>query len=180
MNNPLIDYIKATQERSRQCLEQETSENYEVLDNQFRQLGVMARELLQASLQGQYRSIADKLEKGKPLSQEERQVLETLIIGEARAYQEQEKDFTAWVDKVSDLARELNALEARGVESSQDLIQLQALALQARAVLPALTYYLRERERIQRFENSMQSELSEASGRLLADVLREMMQSGRM
>ena len=180
MSNPLIEFVRAAQEKSRQCHEQETSENYEVLDTQFRQLGMMAREIMQERLRSQYRSIAEKLEDGVPLTLQERELVETLIVGEARSYLNQEADFESWKSKVDRLAGQLGVLEATGVESSQQLLELQALALQARNVLPAVTYYLRERERIELFEKNMQSELSASSGRLLADILREMMQSSRM
>jgi len=180
MSNPLAEFMKAAQEKARQCHEQETSENYEVLDTQFRQLGMMAREIMQERLRNQYRNIADKLEDGVPLTPQEREMVDTLIVGEARSYVNQETDFESWKSKVDRLASELGVLEATGVESSQQLLELQGLALQARTALPAITYYLRERERIERFENNLQSELSASSGRLLADILREMMQSSRM
>jgi hypothetical protein len=172
--------MNAAQEKSRQCHEQETSENYEVLDTQFRQLGMMAREIMQERMRSQYRGIADKLEGGVPLTLQERELVDTLIVGEARSYLKQEADFENWKSKVDRLAGQLGVLEATGVESSQQLLELQALALQARTVLPAITYYLRERERIERFESNMQTELSATSGRFLADILREMMQSSRM
>jgi hypothetical protein len=141
---------------------------------------MMAREIMHEQLRSQYRSIADKLEDGVPLTLQERELVETLIVGEARSYVNQEADFESWKGKVDHLASQIGVLEATGVESSQQLLELQALALQARTVIPAITYYLRERERIELFEKNIQSELSASSGRLLADILREMMQSSRM
>ena len=58
-------------------------------------------------------------------------------------------------------------------------MRVQSVCLEAKTVLPELTNYLRERERVERFETSMRSSLGAESGQLLADVVREMMQSGR-
>jgi hypothetical protein len=164
-SNPLTNFIKATVEKSRTCAEKETSENYESLDNMLRQLGVMARELMQDQLKNAYRNIAEKLENGTPLSPSEQDTLDCLIVGDARAYLAQEQDFANWRARLS---------------TTQELLSLQAVCLEAKAVLPDITYYLREKERIERFESSTRNALTAESGKLLAEVVEEMMQSPRM
>ncbi len=178
--NPLTNFIKATVEKSRTCAEKETSENYESLDNMLRQLGVLARELMQDQLKNAYRNIAEKLENGTSLSPSEQETLDCLIVGEARAYLEQEKDFANWKDRMDRLTQEIVRLEEGGLSTTQELLHLQAVCLEAKAVLPDIIYYLREKERIERFENSTRNALTAESGRILAEVVEEMMQSPRM
>jgi hypothetical protein len=179
MFTPVSDSIQETVARARQCLAHENSEAYEALDSLFRRLEVVAREVLQDKLRGDYQGLVEKLEKGRVLTADEQSTLELLIIGVARTYLQMEPDFPTWKIKVDGLARELEALQASGVESADALLRVQGICLEAKAVLPELTNYLRERERVERFENSMRSSLGVESGQLLADVVREMMQSGR-
>jgi hypothetical protein len=179
-SNPLTNFIKATVEKSRICAEKETSENYESLDNMLRQLGVMARELMQDQLKNAYRNIAEKLENGTPLSPSEQDTLDCLIVGDARAYLAQEQDFANWRARMDRLTQEIVRLEGAGLSTTQELLSLQAVCLEAKAVLPDITYYLREKERIERFESSTRNALTAESGKLLAEVVEEMMQSPRM
>jgi hypothetical protein len=179
MINPVTDSIQETVARARACLANENSEGYEALDSLFRRLEVVAREVLQDKLRGDYQGLVEKLEKGRVLTAEEQNTLELLIIGVARTYLQMESDFPTWKTKVDRLARELEALQASSVDSAEVLLRIQSICLEAKTVLPELTNYLRERERVVRFENSLRSSLGVESGQLLADVVREMMQSGR-
>jgi hypothetical protein len=179
MFTPVSDSINETIARARQCLTNENSEGYEALDSLFRRLEAVAREVFQDKLRSDYQGLVEKLEKGRVLTADEQNTLELLIIGVARTYLQMETDFPTWQTKVDRLARELEALEASGVDSTDALLRVQCICLEAKTVLPELTNYLRERERVERFENSMRSSLGAESGQLLADVVREMMQSGR-
>ena len=180
MTTVLSGNIQSLVNRVRESLAGENSENFEALDNQFRQLGVLAREVLQERIGGEYRTLIDKLEKGKPLTLPEQEALEMLIVGEARAYIQQETDYKNWLDKIDRLTRELERLEASGLNTQEELLRLQAVCQQAKTVLPGITYYLRERERTDRFDASMRDELDPSQGRFLADIVREMMQSTKM
>jgi hypothetical protein len=179
MEDPVSSTIQETTARARQCLASENSEGYEALDSLFRRLEAVAREVLQDKLRRDQQSLVEKLEKGLVLTADEQHTLELLIIGVARTYLEIETDFPAWRTKVDRLARELEALQAGGVDSAEALLRVQGICLEAKTVLPELTNYLRERERVERFENSMRSSLGVENGQLLADVVREMLQSGR-
>jgi len=172
--------IQSLLNRAHESLKRENSEGFEALDNQFRQLGVLARETLQERLGGECRTLIDKLENGKPLTLPEQETLEMLIVGEARAFIQQESDYKNWQAKIEQLTREIEQLEASGLKTHQDLLNLQAVCSQARMILPGITYYLRERERAERFEASMRDELDASQGKFLADIIREMMQSGKM
>jgi hypothetical protein len=179
MLTPVTDSINETVSRARQCLVNENSEGYEALDSLFRRLEVIAREVFQDRLRSDYQTLVEKLEKGRVLTADEQNTLELLIIGVARTYLQMESDFSAWKTKVDSLARDLEALAASGADSTDALLRVQSICLEAKTVLPELTNYLRERERIERFENSLRSSLGVESGQLLADVVREMLQSGR-
>lgn len=180
MSSRLSDPIQETIHKSRQCLEQGTSEDYETLHNLFRRLESLAREELQTKFRREARQISDKLEKGRTLSPTERETLELLMIGAARAYLALEADFDLWKAKVERLTSEVEALDANELAGEQQLLRLQALCLQGYSVLSNLTYYLRERERVDRFENSLSASLDAQSGKFLAEVLRGMMQSVRL
>jgi hypothetical protein len=180
MADHLSTTIQETTTKAQQCLVDENSESYEALDSLFRRLEVVAREVMHDRLRSETAGLIEKLEKGRVLTAEEQQTLELLMIGVAHTYLQMESDFPAWKTKVDRLAHELEALQASNADSPEILLRIQGICQQAKTVLPELTHYLRERERVERFENSMRSNLEIESGRLLADVVRDMLQSGRM
>jgi hypothetical protein len=75
---------------------------------------------------------------------------------------------------------DLKRVQDKGIQTTDDLLHIQALCRDLRAVLPDITFYLRERERIQGYEQNDLNALPPELKRILADVVKEMMESDKL
>jgi hypothetical protein len=153
---------------------------YRLFDQGVRELEGLAREAFQAKLRGTYQAIVDKLENGQPLTQEEQELLKLLIVGEAKYYLRFENDLQNWQDELQRLTQEIERLAAQGLDDIDSLLHLQALCRDAKGVLPNIIFYYREKERLARFEKAAHGQLDPEAGRLLADMIKQMMSSPEM
>jgi hypothetical protein len=154
--------------------------SYRAFDQKIRELEALAREAFQAKLKGDYRTIVDKLEQGQPLSGEDHELLKLLIVGEANYYLKYENDLQHWQAELKRLTEEIERLVSTGLNDVDSLLHVQALCRDARAVLPDIIFYLQEKDRLARFEKATQGPLDVGSGRLLADLIKQMMASPEM
>ncbi len=180
MKDPTLSaQISKTVEVAKRCFETESVTDYEELDRRVVELEGTAREVFQGKLRVQYLSIAEKLDRGAEITAQERQALELLIIGEAKHYLKYENDFENWKRELKRLAEEIEKVQARGSESIEEVMHLQALCREAKGVLPDITFYLREKERIVRFEDTMRETLDPEARRFLAEIIKGMMESSK-
>ena len=179
MDSTLLTQISKTTEVAKRCFDTESVADYEHLDRQTSELESMAREAFQDTLKGGYLSIAEKLEAGEEITPEDREALQLLIVGEAKYYLKQENDFENWTRELERLAGEMEKVHTSGSAGIEDLMRLQALCREARAVLPDITFYLREKERIQRFEDAVRGTLDPEVRRFLAEMITGMMRSSK-
>ncbi len=176
----LSSYAKAAVDLADKCSQTSNVEEYERLDRHVRRLEGMAREAFQEEFKAQYEAIAGHLEEGKPLTEEEKRALELLIVGEARYYVQDEANFEAWQRELQQLTQEIKTLESQGLDQADTLLRLQALCKDLRGILPDMTMYLRERDRIQSFQRSVQTSFDPETARVLAEVVRAMLRSEEM
>ena len=177
MDPILLAQISKTVEVAKRCLETESVSDYEDLDRQVIELDNTAREAFQSKLKDEYLSIAVKLEGGAEITPAEREALELLIIGEAKHYLKYENDFESWKEELKRLAGEMEKVAVSGSESIEDVMHLQGLCREAKGVLPDITFYLREKERIVRFEDTMRETLDPEARNFLAEIIKGMMES---
>ena len=111
MVTKLFSQIEETLDAAELCTDQALAQDYEQLDVQVRQLEAVAREAFQEQLKNQYWTIAEKLEAGTPLSKEEHEALELLIVGEAEYFLADEEHFEDWRDALRDLMQEIVEVE---------------------------------------------------------------------
>lgn len=173
--------IQEIAEREGEVTQSGAIRDYERLEALVRDLESLSREAFQATVERDYGAIVDKLEQGgQGLTFDEREAIEQLIVGEAEAYVEREDDFEAWTSEVHDLVAELQQLRSRGVQGMENLLQVEAICREARAILPDIIHYLRERERIHKFKSLDLTNLKPSEAAFLADVISQMMTSARV
>lgn len=163
-----------------QALEMEASAGYNAAIMQVNQLESQAREVLQAKLSNHLWPIVEKLENDAPLTAAEQDVLQTLLVGDAKYYVKYENDVETWKGEVKRLVEEIRRLQAGGMEELNSLIHLQALCHEALRVLPDLTFYYEEKERAHRFDQAMQGAIDRDTRRTLANLIRELLTSDKM
>lgn len=158
----------------------EDPNDYELLDRQIRKVDTAAREAFQAHLRKECQRLVEKLEKGISLTSSDRHVMELWIIEDAKYYIRYENDFENWKNELERLIGEIKEVQAEGLDRSHTLLRLQAHCKDARNILPDINFYLREKERVKRFEIATWNHLNRELGHIMADILRAMITSDKM
>ncbi len=163
-----------------QSLKHETEARYQEFQVQVYDLEGLAREAFQAKLDNMYWSILDKLEEGKSLTAAEHNILELLMVGEAKYYLKYEHKIEHWRNELKRLLEEVKKQQAAGLDEIDSLMRLRALCREAMRVLPDIAYYFREKERIRRFEEATRDAIDTETRRSFANLIKEMMESDQI
>ncbi len=155
----------------------ETEARYQKFQTYIEDLEGLAREAFQAKLDKMYWSILDKLEEGKALTTAEHNILELLMVGEAKYYLRYEHDIDQWRNELKRLMEELKKQQAAGLDEIDSLMRIRALCREALRVLPDMAYYFREKERIRKFEDVTRDAIDTETRRALANLIKDMMES---
>ena len=91
------------------CLQTDSPDDCEALDQTVHQVDALAREAMQALLFRDLGKIADKLESGVALTPDEEKHVELVVIGNAAHYVEEENNVADWKKEVRRLIGELRA-----------------------------------------------------------------------
>jgi hypothetical protein len=159
------------------CNASETSENYELLEEQIDQLEADAREAFQAKLD--CRSLLAKLGAGKPLAAEDLKTLELLIVGDAESYLKYESETEEWKAQLKRVLDQIRALETSGLDTDT-LMQLRALCREAHESIADLVFYFDAKERAEKFRAATQGPIDAEGYRFLAQMVRQMLASDQM
>jgi hypothetical protein len=153
------------------CSTAETVENYSVLKVQLDELYSSLGQSLRSHIE--YRPLLDKLQKAKPLTDEELKTLRSLIVGDADQYLRYDDDFQL---SKSDLGRILD--EIRRLKSSEldveTLGHLRVLCREASSALVPTLHYIEQKERVRNFEEHTRGPLSGDASRVLAGIIKGM------
>lgn len=156
------------------------SGSYNALISHLNTLDSQAREALQARLDEHLWPIVAKLENDQPLAAAEQEILQLLLVGDAKAYLKTEDQVENWRSEAGRLIEEIRRVQAEGLEGLDRLMGLQALCREAMRVLPDLAYYYQEQERARRFEAAMRGQLDRETRRTLANLIKEMLTSDKV
>jgi hypothetical protein len=149
----------------------------ERFEQKLRTLDALCREAFQDELRDTYVALADRLERGEALTDQERGAIEVLFTGAARVYLKTENNFDDWIAELQRLLAELQAAGQQGFTRMVDLMHVQALCRDAMHVMPEVLHYVREKERVELFRQSMSGRITAENGRMLARMIRDMMSS---
>ena len=163
-----------------QSFKDETEGQYQEFQNQVNDLEGLAREVFQAKLENMYLPILSKLEEGESLTAAEHNILELLIVGEAKYYLKYEHEVEHWRNELERLTEEIKKQRASGVDEIDGLLRLRALCREAMRVLPDMAYYFREKERVRKFEEMTSGAIDGETRRSLANLIKEMMESDQL
>ncbi|HMR65395.1 MAG TPA: hypothetical protein PKE64_15415 [Anaerolineae bacterium] len=165
---------------SSQTLKQESDAHYQQLQTEIAELEALAREVFQARLEGLYLSIIQKLEDGQALTTAEHDILEMLVVGEARYYLRVENEVEHWRSELKRLLEELKKQQIAGLDEIDSLMKVRALCRETMRVVPDLAYYFREKERVRSFEQATREAIDLDTRRALANLIKDMMASDKL
>jgi hypothetical protein len=169
--------IQQTVSTASRCTEAETSDNYGALGEQIDELENLAREAFQSKMD--FASLLPKLKAGEPLTASDLKTLELLIVGDAEYFLRYETEFDHWKNQVQQLIGEMSQLQSSALDVD-GLMHLRALCGEVRRVLPAIVYYLDQKERTQKFQQATQGPVDADAYRVLAEIVEQMLVSERM
>ena len=177
----LSEGIQKTIELAARCNQAETSDNYGALGDQFEELEDQAREAFQSQLD--FASLLPKLKAGKSLSAAGLKTLELLIVGDAEYFLKYETEFDHWKDEIRQLVGEVSKVQSSMQNKDVDvdtLMHLRALCGEVRRILPAIVYYLDQKERVGKFQQATQGPIDAEASRVLAEIVEQMLISEKM
>jgi hypothetical protein len=180
MSNKIEEKTAIILQQGVRSLNYDTADDYERLYVELHTLEGLARETFQYQFRNHYQAVIEKLQNGESLSEMDKQLLAELVIADAKSYVKHAKDFETWKDQIDRLLSELQSIQSKGVRTTDDLLHIQSLCRDLRSVLPDITFYLRERERVQSYEQNDIQSLPPELKKLLAEVVDAMMKSDKM
>lgn len=133
------------------------------------------REAIQDLTGAQMEAIVQKLEKGEPLTQEEKDYVRSWIIGDAESYTRVENHLQAWLREFKALQSAVQSYEGQEV-TVQNLSNLHAILEDAVRVAANIEDFLEKKERIERFERSIQN-IDKEDVSFIVSILRGQLQS---
>ena len=148
----------------------ETADAYSALHHRVDDLREDLRESVQALTRAQMQRIIGQLRDGEPITEEDIRLIRLWVVGDADAYVDEENNFGDWVDELQRLGEEVGNLRSAAVEPGK-LKQLQALLTDARAVILNISNFLTYKERVDRFEETMNGGLDDKRRQTLAEIL---------
>ena len=180
MSNKIEEKTETILQQGARSLNHDTSEAYELLYTEVLNLEGMARETFQYQYRKDYQTVVEKLQNEESLSDDDKHLLAQLVVADAKSYVKHEKEFETWKDQIDRLLSELRSIQSKGVRTTDDLLHIQSLCRDLRSVLPDITFYLRERERVKSYEQNDIQALPPELKKMLAEVIDAMMKSDKM
>lgn len=157
-----------------------TDQNYETLSGDIQTLEGLAREAFQARLDELLRPMLAKLENDDPLTAAELDMLKLVMVGEAQYYVKSENDVASWQAEAQRLIGAMQAMLSSDLNDIDTLLKVQALCREAMRPVPDLAFYFRQKERVEHFEATTAGALDIETRRMLANLIKEMLSSGKM
>ena len=133
------------------------------------------RETLQNLTAAQMEGIIEKLENRKSLTPEEKDYVRSWIVGDAESYLRVENHLQAWLQEFKALQDAVRAYEGREV-TVQTLLNLHAVLEDAVRVAAEIDGFLEKKERIERFEKTIQN-LDQEDVSFIIGILKGQLQS---
>jgi hypothetical protein len=164
-------------QRASQCAENETSENYEVLEDLIEEIENQSREAFESKMD--VASLLPKLKQAKPLPPADLKTLELLIVGDAEYYLKYETELDSWRQEAKRIVSEIAGLNSAELNVDQ-LMHLRALCREARRVLPDLVFYFDQKERASHFQAATKGPIDAEGYRALTKMVEGMLESDKL
>ncbi len=169
--------IKKTLELAARCNGNESSDNYELLEEQIDDLEAQAREAVQVKTD--MKSLLAKLVSQAPLTTADLKELELLTVGDAEYYLKYESELDEWKMQLKRVLERVASFQSSPLDVD-GLMHTRALCREAHEVLADLVFYFDARERAAKFQVATQGKIDAEGYRFLAEVVQGRLTSGEM
>lgn len=166
--------IGGLKEAAAHALTHQSVEDFEAFERYLSEVDGYVREVQQSLWANDAKGTLRRLEKGEPLGQSDKDVLQTFLISDARSYLKLENNFQDWV---AELERIVDALNQRvNVADKHCIADLRGVLKDAIRLVPDIRNFLEEQRRVERFDQAMNT-LDQTSRDMLVRVLKEQLRS---
>jgi hypothetical protein len=144
------------------------------MEDQIGELEALSREGFQSKID--FASLLPKLEKAKPLTPTDLKTLELLLVGDAESYLKYETELDEWRQECRRILAEIASLRSSNLDID-GFLRLRALCREAQRVLPDLFFYYEQKERAAHFDAAIKGTIDQDGYRVLAMMVRNMLES---
>ncbi len=167
----VVTQIDAMLAAAARCAADETTQNYDALEQQLNDLGELA--YITCESQVDYRSLVRKLRAGDALSPEELSTVRLLMVGDADYYVKYDEEFGRCKAEAGKIIGEMERFKS-GELGAEGLMHVNTLCREAASLLALTQHYLDARDRVRRFETSTSGPLDRDTARELAHIIEGM------
>lgn len=170
----LTDTIHELKEAAEVALSQESAEQFSDFEKHVNEVEAYVREVQQTMWAKEAKATVKNLANNVPLTPTDMQVLRTFIVSDAERYLEHENNYGDWQ---RELKRLMNDLVQRANMTDRDTIgDLRGVLKDAIRLVPDIRNYLEERQRVEKFEQALNS-LDGPSRDMLSRLIKEQLTS---
>src|ERR1700678_2806270 len=155
----------------------ESTDNYEFLEEQVDELEVQAKEAFHAKID--FKPLLAKLVAGGGLTSADLKALELLIVGDAEYYVKYESEMEEWKAQLKRVLDEIASLQTSTLDVD-GLMRLRALCREAHEVLADLVFYFDAKERAAKVQAATQGKIDTDGYRFLTEIVRRALTSDKM
>jgi hypothetical protein len=170
-----MEYLKGMSQAMKQAQADNTSESYGFVATELIKSKNGIRQAIEQATAGAIAAIIGKLENNQPLNDEEKQTVKLWIVGDAEGYVKSENNFQDWLQEYRRLMDVITNWESK-TASIQELVEIHGILEDAIKLADAVAHYLEDRERVVRFENSVNS-MNVEDSKFIAGMLKSMLTS---
>jgi hypothetical protein len=127
------------------------------------------REEIQSDTSNKITEIIAKLYDDKPISESEIQLIRIWILSDAEFYTQMENDYPGWLQELTRLLSVLGQLRGQTL-SLEVMAKISGTARDAIRVIGDITFFMTQKERINRYESASR-DLTSNNKVILADIL---------
>ncbi len=153
------------------CATDETTGNYEALQQQLQDLAALAQRSCEAN--ADYRTLVGKLRAGTALSPEEMTTLRLLLVGDADYYLKYDEEFDRCKSELAKIVGEIDRLRQLDL-SCDGLMHLSVLCREGASLALPTAHYLEARERVRKFEEATKGAIDRDTALALASIIEGM------
>ena len=164
------DGVDDTLRRIERACQSMDAADFRALDGVIGGIREEIRESVQAITRKEMWDIIVRLREDHDVSDADLRLIRLWVVGDAYAYVREENNFPDWISELERLGGMIRELRAGPVDVDT-LEALGALLTDSRGVSRSLALYLNDRERVERFERTLEGGLDEDDRNSLADYL---------
>lgn len=173
-SDELVETIQELVENAKAALETETVERFTDFEKHINEVEAYVREVQQEMWRDQAKAAIKTIERGEPLTEADKEVIEAFLVSDADRYLKLENNFTDWKYELERLLEELTR-RARMADRN-NIADLRGVLKDAVRLVPDIRNYLEERSRVEKCKTAL-GHLTDPSRKLLAHLLREQLSS---